>query len=257
MESKLLTVIGIDRYKILSNKDIIFDIQLGVPTRTIKTIKDPKLCFNINCSNKDLKINNRAMKKAVIHDYNAAEEFARDIDREFYTSDCFGMQVRYESSTNTYIPIDKNGRYYYYIDNDQRFNYFDAPLCETVINRTTRKCNSLLIDLGIKKRRNENIPINVSFGKQYNNNVPLLISYAEKTSDGFYVIYEYDVKNNTLKAKDSNGKTCFRFDKDGKIKYTNKSIPKNIFEAILRKCKLAIKKDGYKINEGRINYISQ
>lgn len=78
---------------------------------------------------------------------------AKEIDGESYEPDCFGFEYSYNIGSKTFKVGKKNGDALYYLDEDGNRHYMDYEIPQNIETIATKKCNKVLQQEGIKKKR--------------------------------------------------------------------------------------------------------
>lgn len=78
---------------------------------------------------------------------------AKKIDGENYEPDCFGFEYSYNIGSKTFTVNKKNGYALYYLDEEGDRHYMDYEIPQNIETVAVKKCNKVLQQEGIKKKR--------------------------------------------------------------------------------------------------------
>ena len=78
---------------------------------------------------------------------------AKNIDKENYEPDCFGFQYNYGILNKNYYIKKENGLSLYYLDYEGEKHYIEYEIPDNLIKSAIKKCNKVLQEKGIKKRK--------------------------------------------------------------------------------------------------------
>lgn len=78
---------------------------------------------------------------------------AKRIDGESYEPDCFGFEYSYNIGSKTFTVNKRDGYALYYLDESGERHYMDYDIPSNIETVAVKKCNKVLQQEGIKKKR--------------------------------------------------------------------------------------------------------
>lgn len=101
---------------------------------------------------------------------------AKNIDKENYAPDCFGFQYNYGILNKNYYIKKENGLSLYYLDNDGKKHYIEYEIPDNLIKSAIKKCNKILQEKGIKKRKKVAVSSKLAMKKKKKPNVAVNVT---------------------------------------------------------------------------------